>query len=336
MLRPFWDSGTFKDSAILKQEYGLEPQRYQLAQQLAATDYCFLPLPVQAYQHDGCKRLGKFLNECKELNVKVFGMISGDFGEEFIDHPQLIAFRMGGFRSQLSLRHQGFPAALSDHLPRLFGSEDIATREWKAKPTIGFCGHASHSPLKALSEYLKLIRENLRRALNKPVRRDYEPLFASALERARLLKILESSSSLETHFIYRKHYRAGARTEEERHISTLEYYTNIRESDYVLCLRGGGNFSVRFYETLLMGRIPVFINTDCLLPFPDQIPWKEHVVWVEWEERHLMADKILAFHRSLSPEQFIALQHKNRRLWKEQMSLSGLYEMIFREHYIEV
>ena len=36
----------------------------------------------------------------------------------------------------------------------------------------------------------------------------------------------------------------------DRNESTLEYYNNIRESDYVLCLRGGGNYSRRLYETL--------------------------------------------------------------------------------------
>lgn len=29
-------------------------------------------------------------------------------------------------------------------------------------------------------------------------------------------------------------------------------------SDYVLCTRGNGNYSIRFYEALCRGRIPVF------------------------------------------------------------------------------
>jgi hypothetical protein len=333
LVRPFWVEGVFLNDAELKKKWGLEGINIEYISSAEDADAICLPLPLQVYSghFKGSSFLEDLLSEAQKKGILVYGHVSGDFGEEVIDHPQLRIFRMGGFRSQLTIRHQGFPVALSDHLPRLFGSEDIAAREWKAKPTIGFCGHASHSPLKALSEYLKLIRENLRRALKKPVRRDYEPLFASALERARLLKRLESSIELNPHFIYRKQYRAGARTEEERHRSTLEYYTNIRESDYVLCVRGGGNFSVRFYETLLMGRIPIFVNTDCLLPFPDVIPWKEHVVWVEWEERHLIADKILAFHRALSPEQFKALQLKNRQLWKEQLNVAGLFKLILNQ-----
>ena len=38
------------------------------------------------------------------------------------------------------------------------------------------------------------------------------------------------------------------------------------------------------YETLALGRIPVFINTDCTLPFSNIIEWDKHVVWIEKED----------------------------------------------------
>ena len=122
-------------------------------------------------------------------------------------------------------------------------------------------------------------------------------------------------------FIFRKHYRGGALTEAQRNQTTLEYYDNLLQSDYVLCVRGAGNFSVRFYETLMMGKIPIFVNTDCLLPLADEIDWKKHVVWVEWDERHLIASKVLDFHQNISPEAFVELQLQNRKLWKEQLTV---------------
>ena len=64
----------------------------------------------------------------------------------------------------------------------------------------------------------------------------------------------------------------------------MEFYENMVSSDYIVCVRGGGNFSVRLYETLAMGRIPIFINTDCLLPLNKSIDWKKHVVWIERED----------------------------------------------------
>jgi hypothetical protein len=131
-----------------------------------------------------------------------------------------------------------------------------------------------------------------------------------------------------TNFIYRKHYRAGATTPSERQKTTQEYFKNIKNSDYVLCVRGAGNFSVRLYETLMMGRIPVFVDTDCLLPLENSIAWKEHCVWVSWKDRHLIANKVIDFHDALTDEAFKELQLKNRVLWKETLSLSSLLNFI--------
>ena len=105
-------------------------------------------------------------------------------------------------------------------------------------------------------------------------------------------------------------------------IIIIEYYYNIRESDYILCLRGKGNFSIRFYETLLMGRIPIFINTDCLLPLMNHINWTEHVVWIEWEERHQIGEIVAKFHDNLSREDFSQLQLNNRKLWLKKLKPS--------------
>ena len=73
-----------------------------------------------------------------------------------------------------------------------------------------------------------------------------------------------------------------------------------------------------------MGRIPVFVNTDCLLPFEREINWKNQVVWVEWSERHLIAEKILAFHIKHSQQSFELLQKENRSIWLNELNLNGM------------
>jgi hypothetical protein len=123
----------------------------------------------------------------------------------------------------------------------------------------------------------------------------------------------------------RKKYRAGVTNEIDRQKTTKEFYDNIQDSQYVVCVRGAGNFSVRFYETLAMGRIPVFIDTDCLLPHKDSINWKDHVVWVDYRDRNLVAQKVANFHHSLDKEAFENLQQSNRRLWEEKLTLGGFF-----------
>ena len=151
--------------------------------------------------------------------------------------------------------------------------------------------------------------------------------------RGYVLKKLQQFTNVETNFILRKQYRAGVKENKDTHQTTLEFYKNIHQSDYVLCIRGAGNFSVRFYETLAMGRIPVFINTDCSLPLDKTIPWRTHVVWVEYRERHRVAQKVTEFHQALSETDFIALQRANRNLWKDYLTLGGFFKTFF-QHYL--
>ena len=217
---------------------------------------------------------------------------------------------------------------LEYHFQRIYQKEEIDTRQKEILPVIGFCGHTDLSFLKRIKEDVKFLRENFKRFFQNPFRSDYEPLFPSAFERAKLLQYFEQSNKVKTNFIYRKHYRGGAITKEQREQTTLEYYDNILTSDYVLCVRGAGNFSVRFYETLLMGRIPIFVNTDCLLPFEDKINWKEHVVWVEWKDRHNIAEIVANFHNKLTDKQFEDLQKSNRKLWKEELSVNAMLQNI--------
>ena len=130
---------------------------------------------------------------------------------------------------------------------------------------------------------------------------------------------------IETNFIFRKKYFGGALTDQEKTAITRAFYDNLQASQYVLCFRGAGNFSVRLYETLAMGRIPVFINTDCLVPLVDKLEWRNHVIWIEYNERHKINDKIHEFHSKMNPQQFENLQIENRKLWEKNLTLGGFF-----------
>lgn len=288
-----------------------------------------IPFPVNWYYGNNKMVLLKEVNSlCQKHNIKGYAYVSGDFGVAFPEFSNITYFRMGGFQSQLSKNNKGFSVALSDHFQGIYQLETVEPIAKRDLPVVGFCGHATQSTLKRVKELAKCLKENGRRFLQNPFRKDWEPLFASAFERAQLLRSFENSSLIKTNFIYRDHYRAGAQTDLERQQTTLQYYDNISGSDYVLCVRGAGNFSVRFYETLMMGKIPIFVNTDCLLPFEDQIDWKQQMVWVEWKDRKNIAQIVSDFHRNLSDEDFIQLQLDNRKLWKERLSVNGMLEMI--------
>jgi len=324
LTRPFWTDSGWSNSSQERAKWAIS-EKYSYVDSVSEAEVYFMPIAINKYTEVELQSINTL---CEENKIKAYGYISGDFGENLGNYDNIFFFRMGGFKSQLGTNNKGFPVSLSDHFERIYEKIEIELAKKKELPVIGFCGHADLGWLKRSKEIIKMVKENGRRFFNNPFRKDYEPFFASAYHRAKLLELFVKSDKVKTNFIYRKHYRAGAQTETERTKTTLEYYDNIKNSEYVLCVRGAGNFSVRLYETLLMGRIPIFINSDCLLPFEDKINWKQHVVWIEWKDRKKSAKIVVDFHQQLSPEDFAQLQLNNRKLWKETLSVNGMLEMI--------
>jgi hypothetical protein len=329
LCRPFFKDGIWQNDAVNQAEWGLLPNEYNYVVTAENADIMLLPFSINDYFELSFEtNLKEYNQQCIQYAIKAYAIVGGDWGIAYPDYEHITYFRMSGFRSQLSNLNQGFPAALSDHYKRLYGKEEIEVREKQDKPVVGFCGHATLSPQKRLKENIKFFLENLKRLIRNPFRKDWEPLFASAYQRASLLKSLETSAKIETNFIYRNNYRAGYKTPDELEATTFEYYENLRNSDYVICVRGGGNFSIRLYETLMMGRIPIFVNTDCILPQEDKIDWKKHVVWVEWINRKHIVEIVSNFHNKITPEDFKNIQLANRDLWKNELSISGCLKYI--------
>jgi hypothetical protein len=329
LTRPFRYQGKWMNNQAVLEKWGIGLGEILFTDVIDEAGVILIPYSVNTYVSERKQFLLTKYNELAEkFGIFVYAFISGDWGYKYKEFERLIYFRMGGLRTQLSQRNQGFPVTITD---RYQSPEGFEIREKQKLPLIGFCGHASLSTGKRLKEMLKFQIANTKRLLNNAKGTNLEPVFPSAYNRARLLKKLEESGKLRTNFIYREHYRAGAKTEIERDRTTQEYFDNIKNSDYVFCLRGGGNFSVRLYETLMMGRIPVFINTDSLLPFTDKIHWKKHVVWVEWKDRYDLVDRVIDFHNQLSNEQFKELQINNRELWRKTLSVKGILDTLASE-----
>ena len=105
----------------------------------------------------------------------------------------------------------------------------------------------------------------------------------------------------------------------------FQYWNNMLLSPFTLCIRGNGNFSVRLYETLAMGRIPVIIDTDCVFPLESQIQWSKHCIIINENipKKAAMALEIAICR--MNKNDIFELQLMNRKLWFENLSFSGFY-----------
>lgn len=99
--------------------------------------------------------------------------------------------------------------------------------------------------------------------------------------RRRTLELFNSNKNVKTNFIIRNQFWGGS-----PHDKNLvdEFQNNMIETHFNICNRGAGNFSMRFYQTLSCGRIPILLNTDILLPFEEEINWNDIIVIGNTEE----------------------------------------------------
>jgi hypothetical protein len=136
------------------------------------------------------------------------------------------------------------------------------------------------------------------------------------ISRRRLLGFLQNQE-VETNFIFRDRFWGRIRehstpTEVER--MRLEYEHNMLNNTFVVCSRGAGNYSIRFYETLRAGRIPILLDTDMVFPLQDEIEYDSIIICEKTPEALLLTLQEWVEHRDL-----IAIQKECRRIWEEYL-----------------
>ncbi|MFL0352422.1 exostosin family protein [Xanthomarina sp. GH4-25] len=309
--------------SLLKEAQNMT-EDFSMSESLEKADFVIIPMSWNYYYR--CNKIAQVLEYYSQLPNKkqVISFVFGDFGVKVPSVYKGLVFRASGYKSKLPENHVGLPVFIEDPLKKHYNQEIIFNKPYSKEAIIGFCGQAKSLGLHNIEDYLKLGLKNMLSIIGYG-NRDLEPLMSATYLRFQILKSLKRSNNVICNFIIRKKYRAGITLEKDQHSSTQEFYENINNSDYILCVRGAGNFSTRFYETLAMGRIPVFVNTDCLLPLSHIIDWEKHVVWVEYNERHLIAEKIAGFHSLHDETSLNQLFLKNRQLWKEHIQLYSFF-----------
>jgi hypothetical protein len=314
------------------------PKRFELAQ-VEEADVAVLPIDWElagTAEYEAATE--RFLDRAAAAGRTVLTFDHSD-APRHARRPGLIAFMRSLYRSSRRPWELAMPAWIAD--PFGTGTAVPAPRDRPDVPTVTFCGFVPHLARPAASGPVRLqraVRGFGRRGLARAGLDERRGFLPPQFHRADALRRLDRSPDVHTEFIVRRvatdhTHREGRRpadasmTPEEYR---QQYFDNITAGDYVLAVRGAGNYSVRFYEAMASARIPLFVDTDCVLPLEHQIDWDDLVLRIDARRIRRLDRELLERHEQIDAEEFAARQLGCRRAWIEHLTMAGFFAWLHR------
>ena len=351
MLDPFWGpSGRDADTRASFRRYRESGTQFFELVPLSEADVAVLPYDwtyatweEADFYPESRDRAVAFANEAVSVGKPVVVFYETDLR---LDIPfEHLLFCTDLSRSTRSRNQFALPGWSEDLLSKYRGGE-VTIRPKRLQPVVGFCGYApplgmplGKAKVKETLRYLLYRAGILSLPARAPVSRRMG-VFKTPGPSARVvvLRMLKRTSEVATNLVLRPHkmnvkggrWKNPADGQAVQRSSQLEFLENMLNSDYVLCSRGFGNFSYRFYESLASGRIPVLIDTDCVLPFDSIIDWDSYCIRVPEGDVDQIASRIAEFHAGISPADFGDRQLSCRKLWEEWLSPEGFFANFHR------
>lgn len=339
LLFPFWgktleDPDDFRTGRF--ERYVEKGQSAFEMVSLEAADIAVLPVYWHLIQNDeiALSRAKQLIELAQAVGKPVAVFVTGDWvGPPIADN--VIVFFTSSFRSRLQPNEFVMPEWSVD-FARKDINDRLVVRPKQEMPTVGFCGYA---PPLGLPLGKRRFRATVRMVGDRLGLTERLLSYRSGhTTRVRAIKTLSKSSLVNTNFILRDQFaftnKAMQNVPENRKARAKrlreEFCQNMIDSDYVLCASGYENYSIRFYEALSCGRIPIFIDTDCVLPYEADIQWKDCCVWITEKELPHIDRKVADFHNALSPVEFSEMQHRCRDIWENWISPEGFFSNLHR------
>ena len=164
-------------------------------------------------------------------------------------------------------------------LPYPVKEKNFVLKSWKSKPRISFMGYVPRLGPGSL------FGENFY-GLSKPIK---SSVYIN--RKFSVLKLNKLRSEFDV-FIEQRSLFTAYSSNPNLKLHTYEYDTELTKSDYVLCPRGSGNTSIRFFETLSAGVTPILIDSGVVNPVINNNNfWSHNIVHVKlfekWQSRIL-------------------------------------------------
>jgi|CXWL01.1.fsa_nt_gi glycosyltransferase involved in cell wall biosynthesis len=317
LLFPFWgvvakESMPYVRAAELQYQYSKND--FELVEDIADADFVLVPYSYDRLKQVNPKKLQNIIEEATAAGKLLLIDGAGDL-ETPIDIPNAVILRVSQYAYSKRKNEITIPFPAEDLLETYCAGE-LQLRQKPVKPVVGFTGWADVPFKKRLKIFYKEFPIYIAEIFTPKRGAEHKGI----LYRARVLKILSKDSRIDSNFTARKTYSGHTKTI----IGSVadnrkEFVENLLSSDYALCIKGDANSSVRFYEALSLGRIPLLLDTACVLPLETKVRYREFCIYVDWKDIDNITEKLLEAHNELSPETFIDMQRKARQAYKEHL-----------------
>jgi len=320
--RPFirlLDPHQVRAGAVASTLFKHTPENFSFAHTLVedpvAADFFVVPQSIKARSsaHD------VYLNEIAALarthGKQVLIFLSGDYAHRVhIDRPEFIVFKGTEYRSSQRQNEVVFAPFVED----LSYERRVVARKKGVRPVVSFCGYAGFPTFLAEAKFQI---ETAARMLAG------DEVHARGIHfRRRAMRILERDSRIETRFIVRNSFSGNLSTA-ANDAATLrkEYLDNLEAGDFVLAPKGDANYSSRFFEALSLGRIPILIDTETVLPLSSKIDYDQFILRVPYQDVGSLGARVAAFWSGLSPEQYEIMQQRAREAFKTYLRYDAYF-----------
>ncbi|MDJ1175487.1 exostosin domain-containing protein [Roseofilum capinflatum] len=227
----------------------------------------------------------------------------------------------GGIISPAFLNSEGF-----DLLAEL-GIDNWEPSEKEEYPTVSFCGREGGKIGLAIWRMMpKTLTRKMAANFFCGTTRGIRATCCYPL-RVDTMQILEKDARIKTDFMGRGQVGMGPKEQGQRRKQFLQ---NLQNNAYALCSRGTDNYSWRFYEALSLGKIPILIDTDCVLPLEDEIAWDDVIVRVPSTRLPELPDRLWEWHNRFSDSEFRDLQRQLRSLF-ERLTPAQFYPALLKK-----
>lgn len=300
---------------------------FEKCKNIGAADAILLPTDYSHAKRRAPELLQHFLSLSERFSKPLIISSLGDTTED-IPGQRTIVLRTSKYRWSANKNEIFCPPIVNDRSKQ--GKISLIYNKPK-RPTVGFVGFAiKPKSNNFIGQKLPFgYRDHLFNILT-PLSKRLGPKRSGFYYRKSALDILNADKRVDLDFIQRSHW--GLLTslpDEQLKNHREEYDNNIEMNMFTLCVRGAGNFSLRLFEVLSMGRIPILIDTEDVRPCEEELDYSDFCFITSWKDLASLNENFMDFYTSASVETLTTMQTKARHAFEHHLDFRVFSKILF-------